>query len=294
MKSTCKRCGKKGHWSGDQECPKGPARPPPKPQAHIAVPVPSLPRERQHSASSSEEAPTNWMPAVSGDSSIPTPDDVDTSISKSSGNFAFVGVFSPEEFVDDEIEIDNEPGSYDPDVLVRTFETSVPGGSTKFTFGQRKGSTYAHTTANGPGYINWGLTEPDPSPSLMNFLRWAVEHFDDERGTWTLRASPLTGEVHERELKNLQEKYSRPQGRTRVSKISMITKKDNPCAGGCPAHAINRAGSNSHYIKETCMVCGHKNQYPRPKPERKEDPSKCPHKNTDFRGSTRGCSQSLV
>ena len=57
------------------------------------------------------------------------------------------------------------------------------------------------------------------------------------------------------------------------SKLSMLRKQDEPCAGGCPAHAISRAGSHSYVVKTTCVLCGHRTSEPRPQ--------------VDYRGSTR-------
>ena len=54
-----------------------------------------------------------------------------------------------------------------------------------------------------------------------------------------------------------------------------------------PEHALNRAGSNAHVIKTTCMLCGNRTSTPRPKAVPKNDPRTCPHERADNRNSTR-------
>ena len=71
--------------------------------------------------------------------------------------------------------------------------------------------------------------------------------------------------------------------------MDLILRADpkGPCQGGCPEHALNRAGSNAHVMKTTCMLCGHRTSVPRPKLQAKSDPNTCEHKRTDNRNSTR-------
>ena len=72
------------------------------------------------------------------------------------------------------------------------------------------------------------------------------------------------------------------------SKLSNLKPSpDGPCPDGCPAHAISRAGSNAHVIKQTCMKCGHRWSTPRTKAKPKNDYATCEHRRTDSRGSTR-------
>ena len=72
------------------------------------------------------------------------------------------------------------------------------------------------------------------------------------------------------------------------SKLSNLRPSpDGPFPEACPAHAISKAGSNAHVIKQTCMKCGHRLSYPRPKENPKFDHATCEHRRTDNRGSTR-------
>ena len=75
--------------------------------------------------------------------------------------------------------------------------------------------------------------------------------------------------------------------KTRSKLSHMRADPKGPCTGGCPPHAISRAGSNAHVMKTTCMVCGHKTSTPRPKPEPSQSHEVCLHKRTDNRNSTR-------
>ena len=72
------------------------------------------------------------------------------------------------------------------------------------------------------------------------------------------------------------------------SKLShMRADPKGPFVGGCPPHAISRAGSNARVMKTTCMVCGHKTSTPRPKPEPSQSHEVCLRKRTDNRNSAR-------
>ena len=67
------------------------------------------------------------------------------------------------------------------------------------------------------------------------------------------------------------------------SKLSLLPMSPKgPCVGGCPPHALNKAGSNSHVIKTTCMSSTRRES---PVPQvAYED---CQHLRTDNRGSDR-------
>ena len=217
--------------------------------------------------------PLNWTPGASAE------------IEK----VAYVGVFSPEDFEDNELDVDDDvaaQGRIDPDVLAETIEDCVPGGKTKFTFGQHRGMSFAHVMAHNPGYLDWGLGQDEPSPTLRNFLKWGTEFFEPKNGSWEMRPEPAQGPEGEQVLARAQ-RQAQTKGRTRVSKLSLLVKKDEPCVDGCPPHALSRAGSNTHQIIETCMICGHRNKYVRPKIAPKKDPRNCTHENTDSRGSTK-------
>ena len=224
-------------------------------------------------SSSSDGVPLQWTPGRSAEDTRE--------------KFAFVGVFDPGDFEDHDIEVDHQEASLDPAQLAAAIESCVPDGKRRFMIGQHKGMTYGQLIIGEPGYISWGLSQPNPSPVLLHFLRWCIQYFEQVNGDWEMRASALaTGS----EIDAALERARVPQastGRNRKSKLSLIPKKEEPCPGGCPVHALNRAGSNWHQIKETCMICGHKNQFVRPKVEAAKKFAECSHDNVDFRGSTR-------
>ena len=135
-----------------------------------------------------------------------------------------------------------------------TFWTTL--NDTQFNFGMHRGSTYLEVLRQHPDYYHWGLQEKKPSPQLMAYLTWVYRHFvmpPAGAGTATLRKRPLS--VEEIDLDRARSEAvlnKKPK-----SKLSMLRQQDEPCAGGCPAHAISRAGSNSYVVKTTCMLCGH-------------------------------------
>ena len=72
------------------------------------------------------------------------------------------------------------------------------------------------------------------------------------------------------------------------SKLSLLPMSPKgPCVGGCPPHALNKAGSNSHVIKTTCMLCGTKTSTRRESPVPQVAYEDCQHLRTDNRGSDR-------
>ena len=72
------------------------------------------------------------------------------------------------------------------------------------------------------------------------------------------------------------------------SKLSLFPMSPKvPCEGGCPPHALNKAGSNSHAIKTTCMLCGTKTSTRRESPVPQVAYEDCQHVRTDNRGSVR-------
>ena len=101
-------------------------------------------------------------------------------------------------------------------------------------------------------------------------------------GTATLRERPLSVEEIDLDRARSEAVLSKKP----KSKLSVLRKQDEPCAGGCPAHAISRAGSNSYVVKTTCMLCGHKTAEPRPKAIPKKVYEECEHAREDYRGST--------
>ena len=102
-------------------------------------------------------------------------------------------------------------------------------------------------------------------------------------GTATLRERPLSVEEIDLDRARSEAVLSKKP----KSKLSMLRQQDEPCAGGCPAHAISRAGSNSYVVKTTCMLCGHRTSEPRPKATPKKVYGECEHARVDYRGSTR-------
>ena len=103
------------------------------------------------------------------------------------------------------------------------------------------------------------------SPQLTAYLTWVYRHFvmpPAGAGTATLRERPLSVEEIDLDRARSEALLSKKP----KSKLSMLRQQDEPCAGGCPAHAISRAGSNSYVVKTTCMLCGHRTSEPKGNP----------------------------
>ena len=151
------------------------------------------------------------------------------------------------------------------------------GGDTQFNFGMRRGSTYLEVLR---------LQEKKASPQLTAYLTWVYRHFvvpPAGAGTATLRKRPLSVEEIDLDRARSEAVLSKKP----KSKLSVLRKQDEPCAGGCPAHAISKAGSNSYVVKTTCMLCGRRTSEPRPKATPKKVDEECEHAAVDYRGSTR-------
>ena len=193
-------------------------------------------------SSGSEGIPFHWTPGRAAD------------IEEAKEKVAYVGVFEPGDFEDNDIEADQDTGNgLDPSQLASAIESCVPDGNKKILVGQHKGMTYGELIANEPGYINWGINQEDPNPLLLHFLRWSVQYFEQENGDWQMRTSPLTPGPQVDEAMQRAKVPQMTSGRKRQSKLSLIPRKETPCCEGCPAHALNRAGSNSHTVRETCI-----------------------------------------
>ena len=200
---------------------------------------------------------------------------------------AYMGFFDGEDFAaSDEELLDESPGGVTSQGSPWDVLDYPEGGDTQFNFGMHRGSTYLEVLRQHPDYYHWGLQEKKPSPQLTAYLTWVYRHFvvpPAGAGTATLRERPLSVEEIDLDRARSEAILSKKP----KSKLSMLRKQDEPCAGGCPAHAISRAGSNSYVVKITCMLCGHRTSEPRPKATPKKVYEECEHARVDYRGSTR-------
>ena len=285
LRSTCKTCGRKGHWSGDRECP-GPGKGTGKVAvAHFAQATRVMDKSTQTcdlrgspriSSSESEsfepEAAANYVSLGRDSETEPA---------------AYMGFFDKGDFEEsDEELVDDFASQGAPSTEWDTIE--YPEGSDQlFRFGMHKGSTYLEVLRNHPDYYHWGLKEEKPSTMLEAWLVWVYRNFDVPPvggGGPTLRAATLPVEAD-----TLQKaRKAVTLDKAPKSKLGLLrADPKGPCQGGCPEHALNRAGSNAHVMKTTCMLCGHRTSVPRPKLQAKSDPNTCEHKRTDNRNSTR-------
>ncbi|OLQ03412.1 Copia protein [Symbiodinium microadriaticum] len=285
LRSTCKTCGRKGHWSGDRECP-GPGKGTGKVAvAHFAQATRVMDKSTQTcdlrgspriSSSESEsfepEAAVNYVSLGRDSETEPA---------------AYMGFFDKDDFEEsDEELVDDFASQGAPSTEWDTVE--YPEGSDQlFRFGMHKGSTYLEVLKNHPDYYHWGLKEEKPSTMLEAWLVWVYRNFDVPPaggGGPTLRAAALPVEAD-----TLQKaRKAVTLEKAPKSKLGLLrADPKGPCQGGCPEHALNRAGSNAHVMKTTCMLCGHRTSVPRPKLQAKSDPNTCEHKRTDNRNSTR-------
>ena len=283
-KSTCKVCGRRGHWAGDKECSGKPSTS--GGTAYVALGVSTRDRATQTDTS-----------LLRRTSSVTSSDDgaADHGYYARLTPVAYMGFFDGEDFAaSDEELLDESPGGVTSQGSPWDVLDYPEGGDTQFNFGMHRGSTYLEVLRQHPDYYHWGLQEKKPSPQLTAYLTWVYRHFvvpPAGAGTATLRERPLS--VEEIDLDRARSeaiKSKKPK-----SKLSMLRKQDEPCAGGCPAHAISRAGSNSYVVKTTCMLCGHRTSEPRPKATPKKVYEECEHARVDYRGSTLvPCTRSTV
>ena len=186
---------------------------------------------------------------------------------------AYMGFFDGEDFAaSDEELLDESPGGGTSQGSPWDVLDYPEGGDTQFNFGMHRGSTYLEVLRQHPDYYHC--------------LTWVYRHFvmpPAKAGTATLRERPLSVEEIDLDRARSEAVLSKKP----KSKLSMLRQQDEPCAGGCPAHAISRAGSNSYVVKTTCMLCGHRTSEPRPKATPKKVYGECEHARVDYRGSTR-------
>ncbi|CAE7728714.1 RE1 [Symbiodinium sp. CCMP2592] len=285
LRSTCKTCGRKGHWAGDKECP-GPGKGAGKPAvAHLAQVRRVMDKSTQTcdfiaSPSESDSESQSFDPE-------PTANYVSLGQDSETEPAAYMGFFDRTDFEEsDEELLDDFASQGAPSTEWDTIE--YPDGSDQvFRFGMHRGSTYLEVLQNHPDYYHWGLKEKEPSTMLEAWLVWVYRNFEVPPiggGRATLRAATLPVEADS--LQKARKEVTLEKAPK--SKLGLL-KPDpkGPCVGGCPAHALNKAGSNAHVVKTTCMLCGNRISNPRPKAVPKNDPLTCEHKRTDNRNSTR-------
>ncbi|CAE7221794.1 GIP [Symbiodinium sp. CCMP2592] len=285
LRSTCKTCGRKGHWAGDKECP-GPGKGAGKPAvAHLAQVRRVMDKSTQTcdfiaSPSESDSESQSFDPE-------PTANYVSLGQDSETEPAAYMGFFDRTDFEEsDEELLDDFASQGAPSTEWDTIE--YPDGSDQvFRFGMHRGSTNLEVLQNHPDYYHWGLKEKEPSTMLEAWLVWVYRNFEVPPvggGRATLRAATLPVEADS--LQKARKEVTLEKAPK--SKLGLL-KPDpkGPCVGGCPAHALNKAGSNAHVIKTTCMLCGNRTSNPRPKAVPKNDPLTCEHKRTDNRNSTR-------
>ena len=274
-KSTCKVCGRRGHWAGDKECPGKQATS--SGSASTAFVAQVVRTEEKGTQTDT------WDRKVSD-----TSDESDDrygylSVANDMSRVAYMGFFDEGDFEesDEELEADSALSS------AWSYVDYPEGGDIKFNFGMHKGQTYMDCLREHPDYYHWGLSEKNPSPQLEAYLRWVFKNFDVPpagAGRPVPRDRPVADKDCDLDVARSLVLSGR---KATKSKLSMMKQADEPCKGGCPERAISRAGSNAHVMKTTCMICGHKTSVPRPKVMPTKATHECAHERVDFRYSTR-------
>ena len=156
-----------------------------------------------------------------------------------------------------------------------------------FGFGRHKGQTYWQVLQTNPSFVHWGLAEKDPSPQLKAFLVWVHRNFVITPPGEKIEARDIPlGFEQSQDLEFARAMaICEKKPKSKLSLLPMSPK--GPCVGGCPPHALNKAGSNSHVIKTTCMLCGTKTSTRRESPVPQVAYEDCQHLRTDNRGSDR-------
>ena len=268
LKSKCKSCGKVGHWAGDSECKDAKDK-----TVHLhltrrgacSVPVPQDIAEmiaHPTVASSEDSSDGNYVAAYGH---------IDESDS------------DDEEPINDQVAMMHTEEAHEGGYVFPDAQPLEPpeGHDRKFTFGQYRSWTYLEVLVQQPRYVVWALAEPSPNPLFLgHFVCWVNTYYSHDSNTNTFRQkrvpTPIpTGTV--------------PAARGRnKTKLSQIRKDPNgPCPGGCRAESGTHTGSNATHRRFTCYKCGYSTQTPIVEEPPMNDPSHCPHVNTDHRGSTK-------
>ena len=262
-KSTCKKCGKKGHWAGDAEC-----------QTKVAnYSVVAQPRIACHAYTiMDDESGSDAYMAVKGKTTA------QAKKGKEKGKTSQGYPEEPEEYVISEpdegmTEVSSVNGENEP----------IPESLDKrFTFGQYIGESYAQITKERPGYVIWACKETTPGPQLAEYISWVNKFFviNIQEKKVTRRTTPVDEGY---EIVTMV-----PPARTRQSKVSQLKPSpEGPCVPQCNDELCSRAGSTVHTIKLTCFKCGHSRTMQRKPAEATIPASVCPHNNTDSRGSNK-------
>ena len=280
-RSVCRTCGKKGHWAGDRDC-KG------------------KPSSGGSSTQGTKDRTAHFSAILTKDASVQTSFCCSSSESEGSEVLhkpqmflaldddhehpeGYPGFFNPGDFAEEEEELEEADGSFE------LLEAPPEGSDTVFGFGVHRGSTFGDVVLRHPDYFTWGIKEKNPSRTLEEFLVWCNMYYVFPRGKAERREYPLSG-YEARDLESVKA-WMLSQGiGGKVNKSKLANLKPDPrgpCQGGCPAHAISKAGSNDKVIKTTCMICGHRWSEPRPQAQPTRDAATCPHSRTDNRGSTK-------
>ena len=289
MKSTCKACGRKGHWAGDRECPGKP------PAGHRAVSqVAHLAGEiRTFEKAVQTDDPYGTSESETGASRRESWNSDERAahyvhLSNQDEGHVFMGFFDKADIVSSNEDVpDGTMASRSPPESSWGYVEFPEGHDMVFGFGRHKGQTYWQVLQTNPSYVHWGLAEKDPSPQLKAFLVWVHRNFVITPPGEKIEARDIPlGFEQSQDLEFARAMaICEKKPKSKLSLLPMSPK--GPCVGGCPPHALNKAGSNSHIIKTTCMLCGTKTSTRRESPVPQVAYEDCQHLRTDNRGSDR-------
>ena len=151
-RSTCKACGRVGHWSGDAACPKRNQSPQP---ASTSLPQ----KDRTANVAVLDSDPFTFL--VDEEATNP----VAHMASKRQPDKPDAAVYNI-----------GDSDEEDPELPLT--------GDKKFTFGQYKGFMFSEIVNKYPEYPLWGLTQKNPGKCLVDFLAFVEKNYDLNDDKW--------------------------------------------------------------------------------------------------------------
>ena len=152
-RTSCQACGQRGHWAGDEGCPKGKRAEQPSSSSGAS----SRPNTSYFAVAESEPRPSGFQlgltPKINGDGTIVE-------------GLAMMHLGAPE--------ADEEDYDYDMPACGAATADHQQGGDTKMAFGKYKGLNYQQVMDDHPDYLVCGKLQKTPSIYLQKFLDWAT------------------------------------------------------------------------------------------------------------------------
>ena len=284
-KSRCLRCGQTGHWAGDKECPRsqgkgssGSSGPPKGKQA-----PPQGQRPTANVAISGNAAKQESEDDSEAEHHLGVSDDEGEAVASTA--FVAAAAASAGAELTDESEPTTSFSVVDMEVSQQELaDYAPPGYDRKFDFGQHAGLTYREVVTLHPDYYSWGAAQRTPSYGLRHFMTYVEQHYVIDGRTLRPKTEGVPAPAAATSAPSAPSVHTPKAKGKPATKVPPNPPMPEACSAGCTR--FTRHGTNAHWIRLTCLDCGHVQRRPQA-PAPTGDPSTCEHVHTDNRGSTK-------